>query len=101
MKGALSAIHLSDRGVYVQSSTLGSLEALLTFLKQSKIPVRICDMVICTSLCMCACFRTLVYGYASFLMHTTVCVSPFDAHHEMWGVCMNVLGQHTAGCMEC
>ncbi|KAL5460056.1 hypothetical protein EMCRGX_G033474 [Ephydatia muelleri] len=38
MKGALSAIQLSDRGVYVQSSTLGSLEALLTFLKQSKIP---------------------------------------------------------------
>jgi translation initiation factor 5B len=34
----LSAIQLQERGVYVQASTLGSLEALLAFLKQSKIP---------------------------------------------------------------
>ncbi|XP_020915031.1 eukaryotic translation initiation factor 5B isoform X2 [Exaiptasia diaphana] len=38
MSDALKAIRLSDRGVYVQASTLGSLEALLEFLKTSKIP---------------------------------------------------------------
>ncbi|XP_059615172.1 eukaryotic translation initiation factor 5B [Phlebotomus argentipes] len=38
LKSALSSIKLSERGVYVQASTLGSLEALLEFLKQSKIP---------------------------------------------------------------
>nr|XP_002127409.1 eukaryotic translation initiation factor 5B-like [Ciona intestinalis] len=35
---ALKAIKLQERGVFVQASTLGSLEALLEFLKQSKIP---------------------------------------------------------------
>ena len=40
MKDVLSAIHTKEKGVYVQASTLGSLEALLGFLKESKIPVR-------------------------------------------------------------
>ena len=40
MKDVLSAIHTQEKGVYVQASTLGSLEALLGFLKESKIPVR-------------------------------------------------------------
>lgn len=39
LKTALSSIKLTERGVFVQASTLGSLEALLEFLKQSKIPV--------------------------------------------------------------
>ncbi|XP_077975285.1 eukaryotic translation initiation factor 5B-like [Styela clava] len=34
----LQSIKLQERGVFVQASTLGSLEALLSFLKQSKIP---------------------------------------------------------------
>jgi len=38
LKSALSRIKLQDRGVYVQASTLGSLEALLDFLRTSKIP---------------------------------------------------------------
>jgi len=44
MKDVLSAIHTQERGVYVQASTLGSLEALLGFLKDSKIPVRSCKL---------------------------------------------------------
>ncbi len=38
LKQALSSIRLSDNGVFVQASTLGSLEALLEFLRTSKIP---------------------------------------------------------------
>lgn len=36
---AINAIKLKERGVFVQASTLGSLEALVEFLKESKIPV--------------------------------------------------------------
>lgn len=39
LRSALSNIKLVERGVYVQASTLGSLEALLEFLRTSKIPV--------------------------------------------------------------
>lgn len=39
LRSALSHIKLSSEGVYVQASTLGSLEALLEFLRTSKIPV--------------------------------------------------------------
>ena len=39
LKSLLSAIDKSGRGVYVQASTLGSLEALLEFLRTSEIPV--------------------------------------------------------------
>ncbi|BET01747.1 translation Initiation Factor [Nesidiocoris tenuis] len=38
LKHALSSIKLAERGVYVQASTLGSLEALLEFLRTSSIP---------------------------------------------------------------
>jgi len=38
LKNALNAIKLKPLGVFVQASTLGSLEALLEFLKTSKIP---------------------------------------------------------------
>jgi translation initiation factor 5B len=37
LEDALKSIKLSDRGVYVQASTLGSLEALLEFLRSSNI----------------------------------------------------------------
>ncbi|CAK5076780.1 unnamed protein product [Meloidogyne enterolobii] len=39
LKNALMAIKKKPEGVYVQASTLGSLEALLEFLKAQKIPV--------------------------------------------------------------
>lgn len=42
LRSALSNIKLQERGVYVQASTLGSLEALLEFLRVSKIPVSFC-----------------------------------------------------------
>ncbi|XP_033743417.1 eukaryotic translation initiation factor 5B-like isoform X3 [Pecten maximus] len=38
LREVLNAIKLSERGVFVQASTLGSLEALLEFLKVSNIP---------------------------------------------------------------
>ncbi|XP_066582508.1 eukaryotic translation initiation factor 5B isoform X1 [Prorops nasuta] len=38
LSSALGNIRLAERGVYVQASTLGALEALLDFLKNSKIP---------------------------------------------------------------
>ncbi|XP_012264982.2 eukaryotic translation initiation factor 5B [Athalia rosae] len=38
LTSALGHIKLAERGVYVQASTLGALEALLDFLKSSKIP---------------------------------------------------------------
>lgn len=37
LEDALKSIRLSDRGVFVQASTLGSLEALLEFLRTSKV----------------------------------------------------------------
>ena len=39
LKQTLSSIKLKEKGVYVQASTLGSLEALLEFLRTSKVPV--------------------------------------------------------------
>uniref|UniRef100_A0A4W3GBN3 Eukaryotic translation initiation factor 5B n=1 Tax=Callorhinchus milii TaxID=7868 RepID=A0A4W3GBN3_CALMI len=38
LKQTLSSIKLEDKGVYVQASTLGSLEALLEFLRGSSVP---------------------------------------------------------------
>jgi translation initiation factor 5B len=41
LKTVLNSIQLKERGVYVQASTLGSLEALLDHLEQSNIPVKL------------------------------------------------------------
>lgn len=40
LRTTLNSFQLDEAGVYVQASTLGSLEALLQLLKTSKIPVR-------------------------------------------------------------
>lgn len=47
LKQTLNSIKLEEKGVYVQASTLGSLEALLEFLRTSKVPVSLSD-------CFCA-----------------------------------------------
>lgn len=47
LKHTLSSIKLEEKGVYVQASTLGSLEALLEFLRTSKVPVSACLSVYC------------------------------------------------------
>ncbi len=39
LEEVLGSIKVQDRGVFVQASTLGSLEALLEYLKTSSIPV--------------------------------------------------------------
>lgn len=38
-KETMNSIKVTGMGVYVQTSTLGSLEALMEFLSESKIPV--------------------------------------------------------------
>lgn len=51
LSSALGNIRLAERGVYVQASTLGALEALLDFLKSSKIPVSTYLHVVLTIQC--------------------------------------------------
>lgn len=73
---AMNRIKCVDRGVYVQASTLGSLEALLEFLKQSKIPyssVRIGTVV-----------RKDVMKISTMLEHspTYACILAFDVKIE-------------------
>lgn len=73
---AMNRIKCVDRGVYVQASTLGSLEALLEFLKQSKIPyssVRIGPVV-----------RKDVMKISTMLEHspTYACILAFDVKIE-------------------
>jgi translation initiation factor 5B len=46
LRSALNSIQLQDSGVYVQTSTLGSLEAFLKFLETHRIPVRFCRLVL-------------------------------------------------------
>jgi translation initiation factor IF-2 len=65
LRKALSNIKLQERGVYVQASTLGSLEALLEFLRTSKIPVSTqfdSDYIIC----VISCAVVVTYYYAFF-----------------------------------
>jgi hypothetical protein len=57
---ALNSIKVKDRGVFVQASTLGSLEALVEFLRTSKIPVR--------SLFKVAGFQEYIYYHFSVLL---------------------------------
>lgn len=73
---AMNKIKCVDRGVYVQASTLGSLEALLEFLKQSKIPyssVRIGPVV-----------RKDVMKISTMLEHASLyaCILAFDVRVE-------------------
>lgn len=60
LSSALGNIRLAERGVYVQASTLGALEALLDFLKSNKIPVSTCLQ---NSHILCVCDIMFVYIY--------------------------------------
>lgn len=60
LSSALGNIRLAERGVYVQASTLGALEALLDFLKSSKIPVSTYQHLISSLQCMRAYLREKV-----------------------------------------
>lgn len=51
LKQTLNAIKLEEKGVYVQASTLGSLEALLEFLKTSEVPVSTQDSILLSLFC--------------------------------------------------
>lgn len=73
---AMNKIKCVEKGVYVQASTLGSLEALLEFLKQSKIPyssVRIGPVV-----------RKDVMKISTMLEHAPIyaCILAFDVRIE-------------------
>lgn len=63
---SLKSIKVSERGVCVQASTLGSLEALIEFLKTSKIPVsvlkdsNIISLFECLVLYCCSCLYSIV-----------------------------------------
>ena len=65
LRSALSNIKLQERGVYVQASTLGSLEALLEFLRTSKIPVSTLFFSGCP-ICNISCAVAVACYYASF-----------------------------------
>lgn len=57
LKQTLNAIKLEEKGVYVQASTLGSLEALLEFLKTSEVPVStFCALSHVVSVVVFSCF---------------------------------------------
>lgn len=60
LKSALSHIKLAATGVYVQASTLGSLEALLEFLRTSKIPVSDCIFTVGLKVCNTFCDKLCV-----------------------------------------
>ena len=67
LKQTLNAIKLEEKGVYVQASTLGSLEALLEFLKTSEVPVS--KHMIFMTCCSITCYmqinlKTLLLQYA-------------------------------------
>lgn len=73
---AMNKIKCTEKGVYVQASTLGSLEALLEFLKDSKIPysnVRIGPVV-----------RKDVMKISTMLEHAPIyaCILAFDVKVE-------------------
>ena len=99
LQETLNAIKCQEFGVYVQASTLGSLEALVEFLNQSKIPVRIKQLLaaplhtsaypcaalpvccstcvllyLCAALPVCCSTRVLLYQCAALPVCCSTCV---------------------------
>ena len=65
LKSSLQAINLSEAGVYVQASTLGSLEALLDYLAGVKVAVRSRCARVTSLSCACVecyCFITFEFN---------------------------------------
>lgn len=67
LKQTLSSIKLEEKGVYVQASTLGSLEALLEFLRTSKVPVSTCVFT-CVFTCLFTCLSLSKISTSCHLM---------------------------------
>lgn len=76
LTSALGNIRLVERGVYVQASTLGALEALLDFLKSSKIPVSFIYMIYVIYLLL------IQYKFAYFIICNSASLTTNSEMHK-------------------
>jgi translation initiation factor 5B len=79
LQNLLSSVDKSGKGVYVQASTLGSLEALLEFLRTSKIPVSGINIgpVHKKDVMRCSVMLEHAREYAFFIHSSNLLLTPF------------------------